>query len=243
MDIRKEIITKYFTNINLNKEYLDLYHARSSIFKFLKKNIAMMHGKVIDVGCGIMPYKEMVEESSLIDSYLGIDFESSLASEYELGKPHLFWDGISLPLDSCTVDTAIATELLEHCPNPNEVLCEIQRVLKSGGIFIFTVPFLWNLHLVPHDEYRYTPFSLKRHLQNAGFIDIELEALGGWDASLAQMIGIWVQNRPLRFKKFYAYFAKFLIRKLLYKDQYFNKLDIFKDGVMITGICGVARKS
>ena len=51
---------------------------------------------------------------------------------------------------------------------------------------------LWPLHDVPYDECRYTPFAIKRHLRNAGFEQFRLKPLGGWDASLAQMIGLWI---------------------------------------------------
>jgi len=78
---------------------------------------------------------------------------------------------------------------------------EIWRVLKPGGILFFTVPFLWNLHEIPYDEYRYTPFALKRHLTQSGFNEIEIKAMGGWDAALAQMLGLWVRRRFNKTKK------------------------------------------
>jgi len=93
------------------------------------------------------------------------------------------------------IEDSIATEVFEHCPDPEIVMKEIWRVLKLGGILFFTVPFLWNLHETPYDEYRYTPFALKRHLTQSGFTEIEIKAMGGWDAALAQMLGLWVRRR------------------------------------------------
>jgi hypothetical protein len=52
-------------------------------------------------------------------------------------------------------------------------------MLKPGSLLFFTVSFLWPLHDVPRDAYRYTPFALERHLRNSGFAQIKLKALGG----------------------------------------------------------------
>ena len=99
-----------------------------------------------------------------------------------------------MPFENNQFDSAFGTEVLEHCPYPKAILKEVNRVLKPGGIFFFTVPFIWPLHEVPHDEFRYTPFSLKRLLEESGFEKIELEATGGWHASLAQMLGLWIKG-------------------------------------------------
>jgi SAM-dependent methyltransferase len=91
----------------------------------------------------------------------------------------------------------MATEVLEHCPEPEAVLREVARVLKPKGTFFFTVPFLWPLHESPHDEYRYTPFALNRHLVNSGFESVQMKSLGGWNASLGIMLGLWVRRSPM----------------------------------------------
>lgn len=240
---RKNFISTYFTEIQLNSNYLDLYFVRTSIRNFIVNNNLHISGKVLDVGCGIMPYKEIIEGVVSVSQYIGVDFESSLADEYALGKPDFFWNGKVLPIESNTIDTIIATELLEHCEYPDQILTEMARVLKPGGKMLLTVPFIWNLHLVPFDEYRYTPFSLSRHIRNAKLDIIKLNPLGLWDASLAQMIGIWIQNRPLRHRNIYAFFGKFVIRLLLSKEKKLSNVNILKDGVMVTGLSALVQKN
>ena len=88
----------------------------------------------------------------------------------------------------------MATEVLEHCPEPQVIINEVYRVLEDKAVFFMTVPFIWNLHEVPYDEYRYTPFALKRLLQNAGFRQIDIKAHGGWNASLALMLAMWCRR-------------------------------------------------
>jgi SAM-dependent methyltransferase len=245
MMTREKYLKKYFTNISLNIEYPDLFYVRNSILSSIKDNLSKFKGVVLDVGCGIMPYREIILNSNKrVTSYIGLDFENSIHPEYELGKPDFFWNGDEIPKEDGSVDTIIATEFFEHCPQPEKVMVEMLRVLKPEGVLYLTVPFLWNLHIVPYDEYRYTPFSLERHLINAGFVDIKLTSLGGLDASLAQMIGIWLHQRPMRkiYKKILSFFFFPIMKWLIKKDSKVNQLKLFTDGAMITGISGTAMK-
>lgn len=240
---RNDLVKKYYTDIKLHKDYLEIFPVRKAIFESLNYNLPKFKGLVLDVGCGIMPYKESILQNKNVSQYIGLDFETSLNTEYGMVKPDLFWDGVTIGLSDNSVNTVIATEVLEHSPEPQKILSEIYRVLKPGGMFFFTVPFLWNLHLVPHDEFRYTSFSLKRLLISNGFEEINLMALGGWDASLAQMIGIWYKFRPSKLKKRFSFLFIKVIKLLLKKDRSFNKSNIYSEGIMVTGFSGTAFKS
>ncbi len=149
---------------------------------------------MLDVGCGKMPYKEYILGNSSVTEYIGLDLESSLVYDQKV-KPDILWDGVNMPLNDSEVDCVLATEVFEHCYNLELILKEIIRVLKPGGVLFFTVPFLWNLHEIPHDEYRYTRFSLEQHLGNSGFSNLRIQALGGWHASMAQMLGIMGEKK------------------------------------------------
>ncbi len=167
--------------------------------------------------------------------YVGLDLR---ANEY-CERPDLFWNGREIPLRDRAVDCALATEVLEHCPAPESVIAEVRRVLRPGGLLFFSVPFLWPLHTVPHDQYRYTPFALERMLRSAGFGEVKLLALGGWDASLAQMIGLWVRRRPMSARKraVLSRAARAIVSFLLRRDE---RPEVFDEGCMLTGIAGTA---
>lgn len=224
---------------------IDNFGHRKSIFKSLKKTIPNFSGTLLDVGAGYMPYKSLLlEPPSLVEKYIGLDFQDNLYT-----KPDLIWDGKHIPLADSCIDCAIATEVFEHCPEPEIVIKEILRVLKPGGILFFTVPFLWPLHTVPYDEYRYTPFSLERHLRNAGFDNIQLQALGGWDASLAQMIGLWgrrrfgysINHKPLGL--LISVIISVIVLPIVWILYRFDKPpEEFREFSMITGISGTVRK-
>lgn len=230
-----------FTDLAFNSDNLDLYYIRTSILKAIDNNLCFLKENLLDIGCGKMPYKNYIIANSSVTKYIGLDIENAL--EYDSSvKPDFTWDGIKMPFEDEQFQTAFGTEVLEHCPNPKIILVEVNRVLKPGGVFFFTVPFLWPLHEVPHDEFRFTPFSLKRLLEESGFVDIELTATGGWHASMAQMIGLWVKRSPmgLNKRKWLSLILKPVIKYLIKKDQHFSKS--FDESQMITGLYGIARK-
>ncbi len=230
-----------FIDISLTSENLDLYYVRTSILNSLKKTLPSFKGQFLDVGCGKMPYRNYILEHAEVSKYVGLDIENALEYDAKV-KPDFTWDGIKMPFENNSFESAMATEVLEHCPEPEIVLKEVYRVLKPGGVFFFTVPFLWNLHEVPNDEYRYTPFSLERQLKNSGFADIEINATGGWHAAMAQMLGLWVMRSPMpkKKRKYLSKILKPIIGYLIRKDTLYKVA--FKDGQMITGLYGTAKK-
>lgn len=229
-----------FIGVKLKEASLDIFYVRKSIFEALKECCRDAHGKLLDIGCGKMPYRQYILSNSLVKEYIGLDIEGALIYDQSV-KPDYTWNGVDMPFENSQFEYAIATEVLEHCPRPDVVLKETWRVLKPGGVLFFTVPFLWPLHEVPHDAYRYTPWSLERHLRDAGFSVVDIKALGGWHAAMAQMIGLWVRRSGLSSgkKKRLSILFKPIMRYLIKKDR----PDVaFKESSMITGLYGFARK-
>lgn len=170
---------------------LDSFGNRRLILAALRANLSRFSGLVLDVGCGHKPYKSLLlSPPSRASRYVGLDLASNL-----YGTPDLVWDGAKIPLGDAAVDSVLLTEVLEHCPRPGEVLKEIARVMRPGGFLFLTVPFIWPIHTVPHDEYRFTPFALRRLLDDAGFASAKIEATGGRHAVLALTLGLWVRRR------------------------------------------------
>jgi glycosyltransferase involved in cell wall biosynthesis/SAM-dependent methyltransferase len=229
-----------FIHPRLAPRNLDKYHVRRSIAEAMQALRPLLSGTLLDIGCGQMPYKSLLTgPPSQVVRYIGLDFEDN--PNYD-NRPDIVWQDGRIPLGADSVDCAICTEVLEHCREPEAVLTEIHRVLKSEGLLFFTVPFLWPLHDVPCDEYRYTPFSLRRHLAASGFGDIEIKAMGGWDASLAQMLGLWVRRRPMKgwARALLSYATILPIRWLISSDR--RKNSDFNRSTMITGLSGTAVK-
>lgn len=229
-----------FLDVQLTRKQLGIFVVRNSILQALKEVLPLFSGTILDIGCGYMPYKSLVlTPPSNATHYIGLDFAENQIYQ---NQPDIYWQDQKIPLTNNSVDCAMATEVFEHCSESEIVMAEALRVLKPGGTLFFTVPFLFPLHDVPHDEYRYTPFSLERHLKNAGFDQIQLKSLGGWDASLAQMLGLWVNYRLSIYPKKQALIS-LLIKPLIW---WLTKIDqpspLFPEGQMITGLSGIAIK-
>ncbi len=133
----------------------------------------LVHGTVLDVGCGARPHESrFVREAT---RYVGID----LPRGGEL-RADVVGDAMALPIRSRCADTVLATELLEHLPRPADFLAEAARVLRPGGVLILSTPFLEPLHEEPRDFFRFTSHGLRVLLVENGFEVRSIERKGGW---------------------------------------------------------------
>lgn len=181
-----------FTNLVPCIGNYESYLIRASILQAVKQAKDKFHGRLLDVGAGSSPYEELIMENGNVSDYIKLDFA---ISDYHQGHQlDLTWDGKTIPLDSASIDTVFMTEVLEHVHKPGEMLLEIRRVLKQGGILFLTVPFTWPMHELPYDYHRFTPIALEAYLIEAGFDVKRIQLLGGWDHSLASQIGLWLTN-------------------------------------------------
>lgn len=85
-------------------------------------------------------------------------------------------DGHQLPLKSASIDGVLIQAVLEHVLDPNMVVAEIYRVLRSGGLVYADTPFMQQVHEGPYDFTRFTE-SGHRYLfrnfaaRNSGVVD------------------------------------------------------------------------
>ena len=131
-------------------------------------------GRMLDIGCGLRPYQNIFSE--VTTSYIGMDYPTAR----EKARPDLIADALALPIAGGSIDTTLATELMEHLPDPNQFLKQIATVLRPSGTFIFSVPFMEPLHEEPRDYFRFTPYSLRAMLTQHGFEVQNIAAKGGW---------------------------------------------------------------
>jgi len=127
-----------------------------------------LDGKLLDVGCGNQQYRKFLR----CDQYFGID--SSVEK-----RPTVVADVTQIPFQDRAFDSALCTEVLEHLPEPGRCLDEIRRVVKPGGMVLFTVPMTVHTHSEPYDFYRYTEYGLRYLLDKHGFEIVTLRRLGG----------------------------------------------------------------
>jgi ubiquinone/menaquinone biosynthesis C-methylase UbiE len=97
---------------------------------------------IVDLGCGNCAWN--IQKLPVI----GVDLSPHLL-QYALENKRLSktiiapTDNTNLPDN--TADLVIISEVIEHLPDPNPTLQEIERILKPNGILLVTVPFDTNL--------------------------------------------------------------------------------------------------
>jgi SAM-dependent methyltransferase len=136
---------------------------------------AHAHGGLLDMGCGHVPlydiYRDLVSENICIDWLNTAHVNPFLDHTVDLTG--------TLPFEIGSFDTVLLTDVLEHIPEPMNLMREIARILRPGGKLILGVPFFYWLHEVPHDYYRYTEFALRRFCQLSGLRVIDIATYGG----------------------------------------------------------------
>jgi SAM-dependent methyltransferase len=99
--------------------------------------------------------------------YIALDYPATGQDMYG-AKPSIFADAAHLPFADEQFDAIVCLEVIEHVPNPQQVLNEISRTLKKGGEVWLSMPFLYPLHDAPFDFQRFTEYGLLRSAAIAG---------------------------------------------------------------------------
>lgn len=170
---------------------------RRGLYLRIRRMAALANGRVMDFGAGSSPYRHLFNCAE----YIAVDVETS---GHPTGRKvaTVYYDGRTLPFAPDHFDFVLAAEVLEHVFNIDEILAELNRVLRPGGRLLLTVPFVWGEHEQPHDFARYTTFGLRALMERHGF-DVEDHAkTTGYLPTVCQMLVAYFSERKLlrRFK-------------------------------------------
>ena len=184
-----------------------LYLIRRPLFKHIRNLAPALKGRLLDFGCGRKPYEDLFS----VNEYIGVDMQQT-GHDHTNSKVDVFYDGKHLPFDNETFDSLFCSEVLEHIFNPDEILPELNRVLKPGGRALITVPFCWNEHEVPYDYARYSSFGIAHLLSRYGFRVVEQKKSGSFVRVIFQLWALYFFERLKRFGKFgYAISLLFIV--------------------------------
>lgn len=148
--------------------------SRRTLEAKLEEVLSGLHAPyVLDMGSKKAPYHDLIqcERCDTLD----------IVPEH---RPAIVGDAHCLPIRDNSYDAVIATQVLEHCHTPHQVAREAHRILKPGGQFIVSVPFIYIIHGDPYDYWRPTEFGLRHIL--ASFSEVQIWPLGNritamWD--------------------------------------------------------------
>ena len=128
-------------------------------------------GICLDVGAGNAPYRNEISRHFSVTHYLPLDFTPS-------DSVSLIADARMLPIRDQSIDLVACFEVVQHIGQYQTVLNEITRVLRPGGRFIVSFPFIYGECGVV-DFHRWTVAGMTQDLTDCGFTVLCVARRGG----------------------------------------------------------------
>lgn len=203
------------------------YIMRKNLYNNIKKYAPFLKGSVLDFGCGSKPYKKLFVNC---DRYVGVDIDNNGHNHINENIDYLY-DGRKLPFENNSFDNVFSSEVIEHISNLDDIIIEINRVLKPNGLFFLTTPFVWNENELPNDFARYTSVGLKNLLKKHGFnvlflkkssnyFDIIYQMKAEYYRELFSKYNSWVINIIVQLVFIIPQFIKAFIFRKIYRPSW-----------------------
>lgn len=130
--------------------------SRKNLYKLMSESVnnycKSKNLKILSIGSG-GDIKKLLDEKGL--KFKEVDIDPKRKPDYVMPMEDM------CEIKSNSIDRIFCMEVLEHVNNPFEAISEAFRVLKKGGIFIGSSPFVFPIHDAPYDHFRYTRYGLR----------------------------------------------------------------------------------
>jgi SAM-dependent methyltransferase len=137
-------------------------------------------GRLLDVGCAMGGFLQVAQESGF--EVTGVEVAESAASHVRdnLGIPVFNCDLATANLPAESFDVVTMWDVIEHLPDPHPTLAGIHRILRPGGLLLFSTGDAsshwarltgryWHLMTPPQHLFFYTPQSARSVLDSNRF--------------------------------------------------------------------------
>lgn len=152
-------------------------------------------GKLLDLGCGNVPYHAWYKDCVKED--ICMDWENSLHKNEYLDVIHDI--SKDFPFEAESFDSILSSSVLEHIYDPGHMFKECSRILKKDGYLMISSNFSYWEHETPHDYLRHTQFFFQKVAQEFGFGILEIHPIGDGFCVLADITAKISQVSPKSF--------------------------------------------
>jgi hypothetical protein len=97
------------------------------------------------------------------------------------------YDVCEAPLGQEQFDLVIAEQVFEHVLRPDLAAMNVYQMLRPGGVFVISTPFLLKVHEAPLDLHRWTETGMRQLLETAGFFVTATASWGNRECLSADM--------------------------------------------------------
>jgi len=162
--------------------------------------------KVLDAGCGMGILAETVRDKAA--GYIGVDISTErIKQSRDRNKSrNCFFavsDVCSLPFGDRSFNTVVSIETIEHLPDTESFIKEVNRVLVKGGVFILSTPGNLasenNIELLYKEQhiYGFTPWGLRTILEKNGFEVMTITGIGFKSPKIK--IPVWLGSDVIKY--------------------------------------------
>lgn len=179
----------------------------------IARQVKNVNGTVIDLGGGKSPSYERFWHINP-KKFIRVDIN-------EKTKPDIVVDlNKLLPFSDNFADAIFLFSVIYILKNPADILKEINRILKPGGVLFLSSPFIFNEAREPNDYWRFTSEGLEKLLKDSGFEEFLIIPVGERFSAATYLISPFLLFWPVKFV-FYSLASLFdkLIPKRLKSKQ------------------------
>lgn len=169
------------------------YWKRGNPVSFIARNFISKEARIgvnadncLDIGAGTAPYAAHLRQFFGVRNYVAMDVAPT-------DRCTLVGDGCALPFRDATFELVVSFDVMQHVTTPRTMIDEIIRVLKPGGYYLFTFPFLY-AECDFHDYHRWTIEGMNDELVRGGFDVVVAQRRGGFFFAIVLALNWSVQH-------------------------------------------------
>ncbi|OHA99973.1 MAG: hypothetical protein A3H52_03000 [Candidatus Zambryskibacteria bacterium RIFCSPLOWO2_02_FULL_39_26] len=153
-----------------------------------------MKGDVLDIGGRDFFLFAQNNKKISFNSWTSLDLKESATNFSDSRYKLVVGDGEKAPFGDKSFQTILNIQVMEHTLHPEQMLKEIRRLLKDGGVAIIVVPQNAAMHEIPTHYYNFTRYWAERVFSETGLVIKDFIPIGGkWSTHASHMFDFFLK--------------------------------------------------